>query len=255
MKRYLKGFYMALGMFWAVPLPFQIWDDTCMNLMMPCFPLVGALIGALWWGFAQLLTLFGVNLTLASGLTAVFPFLITGFLHLDGFMDTCDAVLSGRPLEDKLRILKDPHTGAFAVISAITLFVMWFASCYACAENPESLIMLLFISVTSRCCSAFAILSCKAMPQSGYANMFRAGMRISHKIFIAVTAAGAAALSFALAGVMGAVTVSAVILGYAAALAYAYRQFKGISGDLAGFSMVTGELCGLLACAVIYGGK
>lgn len=255
MKRYIKGFYMALGMFQSIPLPVQIWDDECMNLMMPCFPLVGALVGVLWWGLARILIMLELNLMLAAAVITVFPFIITGFLHLDGFMDTSDAMLSRRPLEDKLRILKDPHTGAFAVISVAVLFAMWFSSCYTIIENSDNIILLIFISVVSRCCSAFAILSVKAMPQSGYANMFKANTKISHRVFIVITAAAAIVLSFIFAGVMGIITVSAVILGYAAAMAYSYRQFNGISGDLAGFSMVIGELSGIFAYAVIFGGS
>ena len=34
-------------------------------------------------------------------------------------------------------------------------------------------------------------------------------------------------------------------------MAYARKEFKGVSGDLTGFSLVVGELCGLLALAVV----
>lgn len=50
-----------------------------------------------------------------------FPWLVTGFLHLDGFMDVCDAVLSRCDLETRQRILKDSHCGSFAVICMILL--------------------------------------------------------------------------------------------------------------------------------------
>ena len=41
-------------------------------------------------------------------------------------MDVCDALLSRRDKQEKLRILKDPHTGAFAVISVVMLFIVNF---------------------------------------------------------------------------------------------------------------------------------
>ena len=44
------------------------------------------------------------------------PILITGGFHVDGFLDTCDALHSYQPRERKLEILKDSHIGAFAVI-------------------------------------------------------------------------------------------------------------------------------------------
>jgi len=242
---------MSFGMFCAVPLPYHLWDDKCMNLMLPCFPLIGGLIGALWWGIAKLLVFSGIHVILVSAVLAVLPFFVTGFLHLDGYMDTSDAVLSRRPLEDKLRILKDPHTGAFAVIMVAVLFIMQFAAVYVVIEKCEYLILLIIISVISRCCSSMSILSLKAMPQSGYANMFKQNTKISHKVFLALIALSATALSFIFTGFYGLIVAGVVILGYILAMAYAYKEFKGISGDLTGYALVISELCGLIALAVI----
>ena len=253
MKRYFKGLYMSFGMFCSIPLPKHIWDDKCMNLMLPCFPLIGAIIGALWWGLAELLILSGIHTILVSGILAIFLFFITGFLHLDGYMDTNDAVLSRRPLEDKLRILKDPHTGAFAVIMIAVLFALQFAASYAFIENGKYLVLLVIIPVISRCASAMSILCLKAMEQSGYANMFKQNTGISHKIFLIFITLVAAALSFLFAGIYGLIVVAVVIAGYIGAMAYAYKEFKGISGDLTGYALVISELCGLFALAIIGG--
>mgnify|MGYP003392776405 FL=1 len=54
---------------------------------------------------------------------AVYPYLVTGFLHLDGFMDVTDAVKSWRDLERRREILKDSHVGSFAVINLVLLVV------------------------------------------------------------------------------------------------------------------------------------
>ena len=53
---------------------------------------------------------------LTAAVMTVYPFLISGCIHLDGFMDVNDAVMSRRPLEDRQRILKDSHVGSCAVI-------------------------------------------------------------------------------------------------------------------------------------------
>jgi len=242
---------MSLGMFWAVPLPYNLWDDKCMNLMMACFPAAGALIGAMWWGIAELLIFSGIHIVLVSAVLTLMPFLLTGFLHLDGYMDTSDAVLSRRPLEDKLRILKDPHTGAFAVIMIAALFILQFAAVYVIIEKGEHLVLLIIIAVISRCGAALSVLCLKAMPQSGYANMFKKNTEISHKIFIIIIALSAIALYYLFADIYGLIAAGAVILGFFAAMAYAYKDFKGVSGDLAGFALVISELCGLAALAVM----
>ena len=244
---------MALGMFCAVPLPFQVWDEKCMNLMLPCFPLIGGMIGALWWGFAELLIFSGIHLVLVSAVLAVFPFFITGFLHLDGYMDTSDAVLSRRPLEDKLRILKDPHTGAFAVIMTAVLFVLQFAAVYAIAERGKYLISFIIIAVISRCGGAVSILCLTPAPQSGYANMFRRNSKTAHKIFIIFTVVFIIIFSYFCTGIYGIIVAVSVILGYIGAMTCAYGNLKGVSGDLAGFALVVSELCGLFALAVTGG--
>jgi len=253
LKRLFKGFYMSLGMFCAIPLPVNIWDDDCANLMMPCMPVIGILLGALWWGLGELLLFLGLNLLLISAVMTVFPFIITGLLHLDGYMDTNDAILSRRPLEDKLRILKDPHTGAFSVIALVILFILQFPATYsAIANNRGFLILFMIIPVVSRCCSGFAVLTVPVMAQSGYANLFRKNVHMPHRLFIVLLLIITYAVSFIFAHLTGIIIVFAVVLGYVCAMAYAYKEFKGISGDLAGYAIVISELCGIFALAVFY---
>ena len=115
MKRTFKAFFMCLGMFSSIPCPYRPWDEDARSIMTACLPLVGAVIGVIWW-LASALAGIIAPAPLAAAVIAAMPFLLTGFMHLDGFMDTSDAVLSWRPLEDRLRILKDSHTGAFAVV-------------------------------------------------------------------------------------------------------------------------------------------
>ncbi|MDR0312723.1 MAG: adenosylcobinamide-GDP ribazoletransferase [Treponema sp.] len=251
MKRYLKGFYMSLGMFSAIPLPFHLWDETCVNLVCVCLPLIGGLIGALWWGFAIVFIFSGIHIMPVTAVLTLVPFLASGFLHLDGYMDTSDAILSRRPLEDKLRILKDPHTGSFAVIMLAVLFVFQFAFVYAIIENEKNIMLLIFIPVISRCCASFSVLSLKPLTQSAYANMFRQNTGAAHKVFIIIIAILTLALSWFFAGINGLIVAALVIVGFTAALTWAYKDLKGISGDLAGFGLVIGELCGLVALALL----
>ncbi|MDR0313347.1 MAG: adenosylcobinamide-GDP ribazoletransferase [Treponema sp.] len=251
MKRYLKGFYMSLGMFSAIPLPFHLWDQNCVNLVIPCLPLIGGLIGALWWGIAKLLILSGIHIMPAAAVLTLVPFLASGFLHLDGYMDTSDAVLSHRPLVDKLRILKDPHTGSFAVIMLAVLFVLQFTLVYTVIENEKNIFLLIIIPILSRCCASFSVLSLKPLTQSAYASMFRQNTGTAHKVFIIIIAILTLALAYYFADILSLIVAASVIAGFTVALVWAYRNLKGISGDLAGFGLVIAELGGLAALALI----
>jgi len=251
MKRYFKGLYMSIGMFCSIPQPIKIWENKAVNLVLPCFPLVGCLIGAMWWGFATILVAAGIHIMLISAIVTLIPSLASGFLHLDGYMDTSDAVLSRRPLEDKLRILKDPHTGAFAVIMLTALFVLLFSAVFSIIETGKNFSLLLVIPVISRCCSALSILCLKPMAQSNYANLFRQNTKIAHKIFLFIAAIFGMALSFFFAQIYGLIVVLSTIAGFIAGITWAYRDLKGVSGDLAGFALVISELFGLAAMAIL----
>jgi adenosylcobinamide-GDP ribazoletransferase len=166
-------------------------------------------------------------------------------------MDTSDAVLSRCPLEDRLRILKDPHTGAFAVIALAVLFVLQFAAAYAVLEKGVQLALLIIIPIISRCCSALSVLCLKPMFQSGYAHMLRQNTTTVHILFIAVIAIFGIALSYFLAHLGGLIVALSVAAGFTGAMAWAYRDLKGVSGDLAGFALVIGELCGLVSISIV----
>lgn len=244
---------MSLGMFCAIPLPRRQWDDSCLDLVLCFFPVVGLLLGLIWLGIAWLLVLSGIHVMPAAAALAVAPFLLTGFLHLDGYMDTGDALLSRRPLEEKLRILKDPHAGAFAVAIVATLFILQFAAVYAALDAGSGFASVVFIAVISRCCASLSILCLKVMPQSGYGNLFRINTGASHKTFVGVLMAVALGASYIFAGLTGLAASLSAAAGFTCAMAYAYKEFEGVSGDLTGFALTVGELCGLLALAALGG--
>ena len=95
-------------------------------------------------------------------------------MHLDGYMDVCDAVLSRRELATRQRILKDSHCGAFAVIGMVLLALcQW--SVFLSGSAGESLWGLLLIPVATRACAGLAVLKLRPMGTSQYAAMGRHG--------------------------------------------------------------------------------
>ncbi|WP_268893531.1 adenosylcobinamide-GDP ribazoletransferase [Paenibacillus xylanilyticus] len=87
------------------------------------YPLVGAAIGlSVWIGGAltgALLPSFP-----AAVLTLTLWVWLTGGLHLDGWMDTADGLLSYRTRERMLEIMKDSRVGAMGVIACVLLLMM-----------------------------------------------------------------------------------------------------------------------------------
>ena len=240
---------MSLGMFCGIPLPFHIWEEKYMSLMVANLPLVGLLIGALWWIFGLLLLFIGTPLMITAAIMAVAPFFIAGFIHLDGYMDTSDAHLSRRNLEDRLRILKDSNVGAFAVVMLAILFLLQFAAMYTIMESGRYLALLISISVISRCCSALSIFVLRHMPTSNYIK----NLEGSHRVFVLLIATVCLVFSYFYAGIFGLIVLVAVVLGFSWAIRTVYKSFEGISGDLLGYSLVIGELFGLITLAFLQG--
>ena len=117
---------VAFSMYSKIPMPQVEWTKESMQYCICFFPAVGAVIGAatLLWNM-----LVGAKLSGSLLFTAVLiliPVLITGGIHLDGLLDTADALSSYKTKEEKLEILKDSHAGAFAIIIGICWFVLDF---------------------------------------------------------------------------------------------------------------------------------
>lgn len=245
MKRFWNAFGMCYGMFTALPCPWRPWDEGARDLMLVCLPVVGALLGLLW----TLLGALGMTWLTPSpcaALIAALPWLLTGFIHLDGYMDTCDAILSWRPLEQRLRILKDVHTGAFAVVGLGLLMMFSYAA--AIDLRWRHLQALIFIPVVSRCGSAFCVLTLKPIGHSEYA---KTEGKSAHRVAVAVIWLIAVVICALWLGkpVIALLIETAV---YAAAMAWAYHTLRGISGDVAGFALSIAECASLVALAHIH---
>src|SRR5437879_4767481 len=89
------------------------------------FSLVGFFIGLLLSLLTVLLNPLLPHLALTA-LLVVALVLLTGGLHLDGLMDSCDGLLGGRTRERKLEIMRDSRVGSFGVLGGIcALLLKW----------------------------------------------------------------------------------------------------------------------------------
>ncbi len=248
MRRQLTAFLMAWGSYCAIPCPIKRWDDEARGWVLVYLPVIGLIIGALWmlviWGMGAL----GFPRFLAAAVSTALPFLLSGFFHLDGFMDCCDAILSRRDLKRRQEILKDSHVGSFAVICVALLFLGEFAV-FCDLDAPAERWAFLLLPAAVRCASALAVERLAPMRTSQYAGGFTARKTRAQTvwlivIFIAVIAA-ALLLSedAALACAVGALCAALCAILCA-------RNLGGMSGDIAGCALTVGELAGLLSLLV-----
>jgi adenosylcobinamide-GDP ribazoletransferase len=242
MKKFLHGLAMALGMFSILPMP-HVWDGAAAHLVMPLFPLAGAVIGLAWWGLAALLAAAGAPRLLAAGLLALAPLFFSGFIHVDGYMDTADALGSRRGLEEQRRILKDPNVGAFGSVALGALLLLFFCAVYEAPAGP----VLVLIPTLVRGVVGFGMLGQPTITPNGFAATFQQGAGRGHRAALGAICALCLAAAWGL-GVGWPVTAAGAAAGLA--LACACKRLAGVSGDLCGFALVLGELAGVVVLAV-----
>jgi adenosylcobinamide-GDP ribazoletransferase len=86
----------------------------------------------------------GVSALLSSVVLVVLLLGLTGGLHADGLMDTCDAVFGHATPERRLEIMRDPRTGTFGVVGLVSVFALKVAALDSLGPGlarPELLIL------------------------------------------------------------------------------------------------------------------
>ena len=170
---------MAWGMFLAIPCPFRRWDEAARGRMLGFLPLIGLIVGAIWAAAAHLCTALNLPSAVRALILCALPWLVTGFLHLDGFMDVCDAVLSRRDLETRQRILKDSHCGSFAVICMILLAAAQWSLFFSFESfDFKALLTLAVLPACTRACSGIAVQTLKPMQTSQYSGAVRSAASV-----------------------------------------------------------------------------
>ncbi len=247
MKRYLRAYGMCRSMFCAIPSPYQGWDEEARPLMLLFLPLVGLELGIYWALAGWLCHLLALPQAITGLVLAVLPYLLSGFIHLDGFLDVTDAVGSCRSLERRREILKDSHVGAFAVIGCCILMIAAFAFAVSGGGNVW---ILLLVPVVSRCCSALAVTVLRPMSTSQYAGSFREGVSRGQVIALAGMLVVTLAAGFLVFGTQGFVLLGG-LAGYALALRKGFKSLDGMNGDISGYALTLSELAALALWALL----
>lgn len=252
------GFFMAWGCFSTIPCPYKKWSEASRNWMLAMLPFVGLIIGGLNVALYKIGELADFPQIIMAALLTAVPFVLSGFIHLDGFMDCNDAILSRRDLAERQRILKDSNVGAFAVIMTILLFMFAFAGSYGLLETGQMarIIILGFLPYVTRAIAVTEVFYSKPMGTSQYAKSYLAEeKRFCAKISTVVHSLvilGVMVLMIILkVDVRVVLTIPVVIVGQFIGAAYGKKQLGGMNGDISGYSITWGELIGLVYLAVI----
>ena len=240
---WLRALLAAFSTYSAIPMPLFRWDERVSGRVLGLFPAVGLVCGAALAGWYWLCRHLDWGATLFAAVAVCLPLLLTGGIHLDGYMDTVDAISSHQSRERKLEILKDPNCGAFAVIyCGIYLLVCagLFSALYG-AEDSRALLALCPGYVLSRALSALCAVT---MPSARHAGMLYSYTAPARRRF---TLGAALVFGLCAVGAMALLSPRSALGAAAAALLWvpayrclARRVFGGVTGDTAGVFL---QLC------------
>lgn len=257
----LKSLIVAFSIYSKIPMPHIKWEEQNMKYSMCCFPFVGLVIGFFLIACNRICLWLDLNALIKGVFFTAIPILMTGGIHMDGFMDTVDAKSSYASKEKRLEILKDPHAGAFAIIYCCLYLLVSF-SLFATLNNMQIIYVALGY-VYSRILSGLSVVTLKKAKKDGMvsdtAKHASSGVKwilLGELLFFVI---GVIAGGFYFGQVLhnscglwyGVVVLAAGLLAF---IYYAYtakKWFGGITGDLAGYFLQICELWILIGVVMI----
>lgn len=219
----------GLAYFSVLPIPARATTYKPGSRSLLALPVVGALIGAIAGG-AALLVSFAAGREIGLACAFLLQIGLTGAIHIDGFLDTCDAAFAAASPARRQEILKDPRHGTFAVAGMALLTVLWLAALRtpAIAQLP---VYLAFSAATARL-SAIAMTvffpyagSTSGSPLAGVSMRLQIVAGLAALIVIGLLISPQACVA----------PIAASIVAYAIALWLSKRLGGGLTGDSYGF--------------------
>lgn len=233
-------------MYSRIPMPQVEWKEENRRYSLCFFPLIGAVIGGIFLIWRMICSFWDFGILLYSAGAAAIPVLITGGIHIDGYCDVSDAIASCGDHKRRLEIMSDPHIGSFAVIKLVT-YVLIQTALYSELDSIRAAAVPAVGFVLSRSLSGLAAVSFKCAKKTGYLQDFvRPAHRRANRIVLAVWTLLSCAAMILISPAGGTAAAAAALLVFAYYRHFAYKNFGGITGDLAGWFL---QLCELFTAA------
>ncbi len=200
--------------------------------------MVGAAVGSVWWAGGEVLPAF-----VAAALAVAADAAITGMLHFDGLADTADGLLPHATRERRLKIMRTPEVGAFALVVVVFVIVLRVA---ALSDRLPDIALVAAIWCASRTVVAVAPAWLTYVREEGIASTF---VTTKTAVWPALALGPAAGIAIAAIGMPGLAAIGGTALGAMAVLAFARARIGGFTGDVLGAAIVIGETVGLVIAA------
>ncbi|MCM8802340.1 MAG: adenosylcobinamide-GDP ribazoletransferase [Candidatus Omnitrophica bacterium] len=218
--------------------PFGKVDEEDLKKSIIFFPLVGMVIGYFTYLFYLFLKRFFPN-EISSFFVIIFLIIITGGIHIDGFVDTIDGVFGGKNKGEILKIMEDPHIGGFSVIFLFSLLFLKFLIIKNIFNLKIPLIISCLLSRYSVCYFSYFSIPAK---DYGLSKIFFQDKKLSNFLLPTIFTL---VILFLFLNSFSFVIFAINILFFHILNFYFKKKIGGITGDNFGFIIETTELLNL----------
>ena len=250
--RWTEALITAFATYSRIPMPAVPWNDNNKKYALCFFPLVGAAVGASLAAWLWACDLLAIGPVLRGAVAAAIPVWVTGGIHMDGFLDACDALASLGSPEKRLEILKDSRVGAFAMMRGAIYMIIaagLYAECDLKTALPLGTCFVISralsarLSVTVRQARPGGMLDGFVETEAGRKVLRASGIYLIFAALVWLLCLGWRALLPALAAALCLIFCRRAML----------RCFGGITGDLAGWYLEITEIS--CVAMIVLGGR
>ncbi|MBD8027717.1 adenosylcobinamide-GDP ribazoletransferase [Ureibacillus sp. Re31] len=239
MKNNFIGLLLSFQFFSSVPIRKQLsMNEKSVSAMFYLMPILGSLMGASLLflkvmndEFFQFSPLFMAIILVVAGI------IMTGGLHLDGWIDMSDAYFSYQDQERRLAILDDSRVGAFGVISLFILILLKVGFLYEVIDQNKNNLFLFFLMIPflSRIALLLYFLTTPNGKEKGLAVYFKSQVN-DKKIWTALIIYTVLffVVTYYFLNVVGLILFIAMIIFVFIYRNWTIKNFGGMTGDLLG---------------------
>lgn len=225
----MTSFMLALIHLTRLPLPAIRFNEVSCGRSTAFFPAAGFILGLILAALVWATGWFVPEQVQASLLVAGMV-VLTGGIHLDGFMDSIDGLFSGRPRERKLEIMRDSRVGAFGVTGVVCLLLLKY-SLFLGIPDQVLWKVLLVIPAISRWGMCYAVIAFPYVRQEGLGRIYKLHSGMKQLIWATVMAALIAGFTLGVYGVW--------LLALGGVITYLVgcritKELGGLTGDIYG---------------------
>lgn len=249
MKKWFIGFLLNIQFFTAIPVRKELpMEGEFLQKSIKTFPLLGLFQGFIYMSLFFLLKEYTPFTALAVAFFIwLSTILLTGGLHLDGWMDASDAYFSYQDRKKRLEIMKDPHVGAFGLLSVILLLSAKFLFIYEIVTRMQDFtyLFVMLLPLFSKAVMGWILLFVQEAKKDGLGAYFKRSVEGQRTLFYS----GYFALVFLFIFFLNTQWLPLFFLFlfisiccYFLLSRFMKRAFGGLTGDLLGASVEGTEL-------------